>query len=1134
MKIQKLVIHNIASIEDATIDFAATPLVDSDVFLITGETGSGKSTILDAICLALFKSTPRLENTRMQGAVADAGKDVQISDPVQLLRENTGEGFVNLTFEGSNGIPYEAEWSVARARNKPTGRLQGKKWILKDLHSGTTYTKDAEIEAEISRAVKLSFEQFCRTTMLAQGEFTRFLNSKDEEKAEILEMITGADIYSKIGAKVYEITQQKSRDYQVAQDAVAGITLLTPEQREEKTEMIAELNKQIQSVIASRDQYKAKFKWLETEGELSSRIGKAEEILLEAEAAEAAEEFLQEKALIASWKETHEARLALGTAAAESRKAKSARESIALMSDDYQEVRSGVLFLQERRIAIQQQLAGYEAFLEKEKSDLPVIEKQQAVESQLDIINSGYSRILEWNKEIQEGEKKLTEELIPGKETAEGNLARARAARMQAWNALQAAEAALTQAGIPAIREEITALTAESGNVKLAHDRIGNHKLAWEEYNKETEAIRAAEKEISDKKAARETLAKEVGELLARAEQARLVYEIESKAADNAITDIRNRLTVGCVCPVCMQEIKSALPTDKEIEERLRPLREEKETARLAFEARKQKLDTLDATILAEMRQLGQRKAAHQADTSVSSWHGAVKAALQVCGIQTYDAGTDPWLVERMGAINARLSQLSALEQQGRGLEKTARNARIEDSNTAKALEKAQEAFSGAEKLAADANAELNKTKALKESRRKDVMAAVDVVNAIIKGTRWEASWLNRRDEFRKELSEAVALHGETICRRDVLLNERSEVSSVLKSVSAILKELEGMVPAWKDLEVLPAKELFLIEDTAQGLKDRLLVESQNEKIAWEAARDANAKVEAFLEANVRYDRGSLERLSGRSQAEIEGLENNQKEVEQALVAAKAAKETLVKQAGEHAAKKPTFEGGETLEGLKGKEADCDNEILKLNSDATFLEQELMHDRENVEKVGDLAAKAESLREEWVKWDRLNDLVGDNTGKKFRKIAQSYVLGSLVTAANHYMKELTDRYALKVVPGTFIISVEDAYQGFSSRPASTISGGESFLVSLSLALALSDIGDSLSVDTLFIDEGFGTLSGAPLQNAVNTLKSLRTKAGRHVGIISHIEELQEKIPVRIQVEKNGKTSSSSVTVVGES
>ena len=111
--------------------------------------------------------------------------------------------------------------------------------------------------------------------------------------------------------------------------------------------------------------------------------------------------------------------------------------------------------------------------------------------------------------------------------------------------------------------------------------------------------------------------------------------------------------------------------------------------------------------------------------------------------------------------------------------------------------------------------------------------------------------------------------------------------------------------------------------------------------------------------------------------------------------------------------------------------------------------------------------------------------------------------------------------------------MEDAYQGFVSRAASTISGGESFLVSLSLALALSDIGQQLQVDTLFIDEGFGTLSGEPLQKAVETLRSLHTKAGRHVGIISHVEELQERIPVQIQVNQEGNNSSSKVKIVPE-
>lgn len=161
----------------------------------------------------------------------------------------------------------------------------------------------------------------------------------------------------------------------------------------------------------------------------------------------------------------------------------------------------------------------------------------------------------------------------------------------------------------------------------------------------------------------------------------------------------------------------------------------------------------------------------------------------------------------------------------------------------------------------------------------------------------------------------------------------------------------------------------------------------------------------------------------------------------------------------------------------------------------------------------------------------MNQLIGDSTGNKFRKIAQSYVLTSLIHSANSYLKTLTDRYTLKVVPGTFVISLEDAYQGFVCRAASTVSGGESFLISLSLALALSDIGSQLSVDTLFIDEGFGTLSGEPLQNAVNTLRSLHSKTGRHVGIISHVEELRERIPVQIQVNQEGNNSSSEIRVV---
>ena len=134
MKLQRLTIHNIASIEDAVINFDAEPLAGSDVFLITGETGSGKSTILDAICLALYADTPRLDNSKMQGKIKiGEEKTMAVDDPRNLLRRNTGYGFAELAFTDSKGVHYEARWEVQRARKKADGAIQPKAWTLTNM-----------------------------------------------------------------------------------------------------------------------------------------------------------------------------------------------------------------------------------------------------------------------------------------------------------------------------------------------------------------------------------------------------------------------------------------------------------------------------------------------------------------------------------------------------------------------------------------------------------------------------------------------------------------------------------------------------------------------------------------------------------------------------------------------------------------------------------------------------------------------------------------------------------------------------------------------------------------------------------------------------------------------------------------
>ena len=321
------------------------------------------------------------------------------------------------------------------------------------------------------------------------------------------------------------------------------------------------------------------------------------------------------------------------------------------------------------------------------------------------------------------------------------------------------------------------------------------------------------------------------------------------------------------------------------------------------------------------------------------------------------------------------------------------------------------------------------------------------------------------------------------------------------------------------------------LKSKAEHLKDDVLVNESTLVNAREEANRAGKKVETFLSEHTLYTKDLLGILSALSKTEVDQKKQEVSAALDAIKAAKAVKKDVEERQIKLLEDKPEIGEEDTEDSLDAAISGSNARIQDLAVQRAFLQQELNDDDKKREKQSDLQDKVEKLKIDSDRWARLNEIFGNADGKLFRKIAQSYVLGSLVHVANEYMTKLTDRYTLKVHPGTFIIELEDAYQGFASRVASTISGGESFLVSLSLALALSDIGTGLSVDTIFIDEGFGTLSGEPLQRAVDTLKSLNKQIGRHVGIISHIKDLREKIPVKIMVEQAGHSSASTVKVV---
>ncbi len=201
------------------------------------------------------------------------------------------------------------------------------------------------------------------------------------------------------------------------------------------------------------------------------------------------------------------------------------------------------------------------------------------------------------------------------------------------------------------------------------------------------------------------------------------------------------------------------------------------------------------------------------------------------------------------------------------------------------------------------------------------------------------------------------------------------------------------------------------------------------------------------------------------------------------------------------------------------------NQILGANRNA--LEQ----DARSRDKLDKLSGKIKRMEEDMRKWTLLDHYIGDSTGNKFANFAQSLTLRNLLHFANLQLSELTDRYRLARPADPGDLQVIDEYQGGSLRSVSTLSGGETFIVSLALALSLSDLASrNVRLDSLFIDEGFGTLDHETLDDALNTLEKLQSKGGKTIGVISHVESLKERITTQIRLEK-GSHGHSRIEIV---
>ncbi len=305
MRIRTLKIKNLASIENAELDFTSGVLERQPLFLITGPTGAGKTTILDAITLALFGKTARFEQAISVSLDEEDGACVGLKtgDCRRLVRRGADSCSVELVFEGNDGQEYKALWSV---RKKRTGFFDKVDWTI--VTPTRIFSGKTQVEPFVTEVTNLDFEQYCKTTMLAQGDFTRFLKSTDNEKSLILEKILNVDIFSKIGAKISERYNDCKHKYEGKRNLLANLSVVSDDEVEKLRLSVAEFKERAASLNASSKVVRGKIDWLSRYSENKGKLSKAMDELTKAERAVVTPDNIKRRSDIALWDKTEHLR----------------------------------------------------------------------------------------------------------------------------------------------------------------------------------------------------------------------------------------------------------------------------------------------------------------------------------------------------------------------------------------------------------------------------------------------------------------------------------------------------------------------------------------------------------------------------------------------------------------------------------------------------------------------------------------------------------------------------------------------------------------------------------------------------------------------------------------------------------
>ena len=1162
MKFKKLIIHNVASIQDAEIDFDGDILRDEPLFLISGPTGAGKTTILDSICLALYGDTPRMVDgsgkseqiydrynaSRGKGEKKDIKvQGLPLNHKGQLMRRGTYEAWAWLTFE-ADGTEYVAKWSVNRSNKRADGTMKSPENSLENLTTHQVWKKVKEFKTAVLQVVGLSFDEFCRTTMLAQGDFAKFLESNADERSAILEKLTHTEIYSRISQEIHNRNKQYEEELRRAEERLGDIRPLSDDELAQRTEKLESLKTEKQEWEKKVAALNGQFRWLDDEQQQTAKLKNKEMQLSELREQGRTPRFLAEQADINDYAATAQPRSWLDDLE------KLVAEKEQLMNTQvHLKEKYASLCIATKRLQQRQEEEGIRRneviqWLDARRGDTAMLEEASAITEVLGQMEEE-RRIAEKKMgAAEQGKQKL-----PEKEKAEET------ARLKEKNAAEVVDQQrqwlrVRQAELDAllpheVQQRNEMLNTRLTNITKADTEIRNLMTSGEHMRQVRTDLNKEQEREQRLRIEEPRLVEQLEQKRRQADQAQEMYDLWNDTLEKTLVKVRGLLKKGCKCPLCQQDVMQDHVPDPDYETALQPVLEKRKDAmeqvslaEAALKSNRQLLKDCLRTV-ADMEKkcrIEEEKYMRQLDVASRAYLLATQPARDagVKNIALFPADSS----ETAEQMELCLQQLDVLTQQVNGqLEEVkqqwnnivAINKEIEKGNEELSKKQqqqslAQKSLTEAQKACSDLSQQIANDLAQAEDFMKRVEGKADELEKRISYENWRVVWETDSKALMQRLSKDAAEYkenkkkeqqlGQSISARDIVLQHIHEARQTVERNTAFL---EGEDAEADGSNILEQQILTLWQRLNAEVSEWMARKDSNEQ----SKRDKQQRVRTFIEEHPAISQERLMELMEMKVDHIRQLETHHNDYHSSLQRAEGELGTLKQQYEEHLSQKPVMEEGITLELLTESIGKAKAEDDRMDNEIGRLMGELEENKKTVERFRLAIEERDEKKKVCVRWERFSKLFGSSDGKRFRTIAQSFILNHLLRHANKYLYQFTDRYELTCRPGAITIYVRDRFTNQAPQSVKVLSGGESFMVSLSLALALSHLNPvSTNFGILFIDEGFGSLDEECLSMVMEALERLHQIGGRQVGIISHVAAL-EQIHTQIQVTPIDSTKS---------